>query len=208
MDTRVGCYGWIEQDGRVLLVHWSGDVDGNGAGWTLPGGGMEVGETPEQTARREVTEETGYVVELGEVMGVDSIYISPQDRLLPGDRVLHGLRVVYRARIVDGTLRVEQDGPPTTRAGSTGTSSRRWGASTWSASRAASPGGPDGFEPGGPAGYAPPSPSASMGTAVPLTLTRGLPGSTRTWIRLGRPMSAPWWMVIVVSSSTSPSSRR
>lgn len=110
MDTRVGCYGWIEQDGRVLLVHWSGDVDGNGAGWTLPGGGMEVGETPEQTARREVTEETGYVVELGEVMGVDSIYIPPQDRLLPGDRVLHGLRVVYRARVVDGTLRVEEDG--------------------------------------------------------------------------------------------------
>src|SRR5690606_25988513 len=48
-DTRVGCYAWIERDGHVLLPHWR-ERDAGGrdhAGWTLPGGGMEHGETPE-----------------------------------------------------------------------------------------------------------------------------------------------------------------
>jgi 8-oxo-dGTP diphosphatase len=110
MDTRVGCYGWIEQDGRVLLTHWMGNPEGASPGWTLPGGGMELGETTEQTALREVAEETGYVVELEELLGTDSIYISAEDRLLPGDGPLHGLRIIYRARIVGGTLTVETDG--------------------------------------------------------------------------------------------------
>lgn len=110
MDTRVGCYGWIEQDGKVLLTHWVGHSDGSGASWTLPGGGMEVGETTEETTLREVAEETGYVVELDGLLGTDSIYWSVEERQLPGDRPLHGLRIIYRARIVAGTLTVEQDG--------------------------------------------------------------------------------------------------
>jgi len=46
------------RDGRVVLVrHWlSKDV------WTLPGGGIDKGESPADAAKREVWEEVGYKV--------------------------------------------------------------------------------------------------------------------------------------------------
>lgn len=47
----------IDAVGRILLQHRSD----NGF-WGLPGGAMEVGESFEETARREVLEETGLVV--------------------------------------------------------------------------------------------------------------------------------------------------
>lgn len=40
----------------VLLLHRA-----DGQGWAFPGGGVEYMETPEQTARREVQEETGFI---------------------------------------------------------------------------------------------------------------------------------------------------
>jgi len=37
--------------------------------WTLPKGKLKAGESPEQAALREVEEETGYAVRLGEYLG-------------------------------------------------------------------------------------------------------------------------------------------
>lgn len=46
----------VIRDGRVLMVrHRHDGLDY----WTLPGGGLEPGESPENGARREVREETG-----------------------------------------------------------------------------------------------------------------------------------------------------
>jgi len=51
--------GALVRDGRILMVH---HVEGERTYWTLPGGGIEPGETPEQAAVREVFEETGIAV--------------------------------------------------------------------------------------------------------------------------------------------------
>lgn len=40
--------------------------------WTLPGGRMEMGESPIEALIREVREETGYHVEVGDLIGVYS----------------------------------------------------------------------------------------------------------------------------------------
>ena len=52
----------IVRDGRVLMVHERSRRH-NREWWTLPGGGIEPGETAEEAVRREVLEETGLVVE-------------------------------------------------------------------------------------------------------------------------------------------------
>ncbi len=51
----------IVRDGAVLMVHERSRRPGLREWWTLPGGGIEPGETPEQAVRREVLEETGLV---------------------------------------------------------------------------------------------------------------------------------------------------
>lgn len=108
MDLRVAAYGVITDDaGRVLLARWN---PGLFAKWTLPGGGMDPGEHPEATARREVFEETGYQIEIDELLGVDSLVIPGHDRLIPADEPVQGLRIVYRARVVGGELTFEADG--------------------------------------------------------------------------------------------------
>lgn len=53
-----------DSDGRVLLVERG---SGEGAGlWSVPGGKVEPGESLEAAAAREVHEETGFVVEVGD----------------------------------------------------------------------------------------------------------------------------------------------
>ncbi|MBE1874775.1 NUDIX hydrolase [Myceligenerans pegani] len=108
MDLRIGCYAVITDDaGRMLLPHWN---EGNRSGWTMPGGGMEPGEHPADAVVREVFEETGYHVELGELLGVDNIVIPAEDRIAPGAGPIQGVRLVWRARITGGELTVERDG--------------------------------------------------------------------------------------------------
>lgn len=47
----------LDPDGRTLLMEYRRPR--GGTLWTLPGGGLEAGETHEQAARRELFEETG-----------------------------------------------------------------------------------------------------------------------------------------------------
>ena len=55
-----------DEDGRVLLLETTYKED-----WELPGGVVEPGETPRAAAEREVAEEVGLVVELGQPLLTD-----------------------------------------------------------------------------------------------------------------------------------------
>lgn len=109
MDLRVAAYAVIlDEDGRVLLAHW---IEGRRAAWTMPGGGLEPGEDPADAVRREVREETGFRVQVGELLGIHSRVIPPGRRIQSERKEpLHTLRIVYRAKILGGRLRDEIDG--------------------------------------------------------------------------------------------------
>ena len=56
-SPRVGVGAVVLKEGRVLLVRRG--VDPNYGLWTIPGGGLHVGETLREGAEREILEETG-----------------------------------------------------------------------------------------------------------------------------------------------------
>ena len=56
----------LRDDGAVLLVRRARPPAVGS--WTLPGGKVEPGETPERAIAREVLEETGLVVTVGEIL--------------------------------------------------------------------------------------------------------------------------------------------
>ena len=107
-DTRLAAYALVVDDqDRVLLALWN---EGAEPAWTMPGGGVELHETPAEGAVREVREETGYDVELGPLLGIDTHVVPPEERIRPRGRPMKSVRVVYRARVVGGELRHEVDG--------------------------------------------------------------------------------------------------
>jgi 8-oxo-dGTP pyrophosphatase MutT (NUDIX family) len=53
----------VDRTGAVLLQHRDGNASVSPNQWAVPGGRVELGESPEAAARREVLEETGLVVD-------------------------------------------------------------------------------------------------------------------------------------------------
>jgi len=102
-QTRVGAYVVCVHDGAVLLSRFV-----RSGRWTLPGGGIDHGEHPEAAAVREVMEETGYVITLGPLIGVDSAQWKHAHDGRPID--MHALRILYTGEVVGGELRFEENG--------------------------------------------------------------------------------------------------
>lgn len=101
--TRIAAYGLITAADRILLCRLSATVRTHRGYWTLPGGGLDFGETPVDAMIREVKEETGLDVVQDTLLDIDSI-------CTPGrSGPMHSIRIVYRARVVGGALRPESD---------------------------------------------------------------------------------------------------
>ncbi len=108
---RVSAYVICEDgDGRLLLSRWIGYEDG--PHWSLAGGGLDPVEDPRQGALREVFEETGYIVELDGLLGVDVEHFVSERHVPAGyDGVdVYAVRIVYRGHVVGGELTHEVGG--------------------------------------------------------------------------------------------------
>jgi mutator protein MutT len=79
--VRPAAYAIIVNEGRLLLVRLRPTMK-----FHLPGGGIEPGETPEETVRREVREETGIEIEVGPLAHYEEFcfYYDPSDRAYRG----------------------------------------------------------------------------------------------------------------------------
>lgn len=61
---RVGVGAIVIREGRVLLVQRG--IEPSRGLWAIPGGSLELGETIQEGAEREILEETGVVIRAGE----------------------------------------------------------------------------------------------------------------------------------------------
>ena len=73
--------------------------------WSLPGGVVEIGETLRAAAEREALEETGLIVQAGEVLEV-------LDRIIPGEHgrpQYHYVLIDFLCRVNGGEMRAAGD---------------------------------------------------------------------------------------------------
>jgi 8-oxo-dGTP diphosphatase len=107
---RVAAYAVILRDDRILLSRLS-DALSRKPVWTLPGGGLDHGEDPRAAVVREVYEETGLDVTVGETAWVLSAHRA--DTWRRGRNVdAHALRIVY-----DGWVPLDSPQPRTVEVG-------------------------------------------------------------------------------------------
>lgn len=92
---RVAAYAVVTSERGLLLTRFSSRTHVSGD-WGLPGGGLEEGESPVEGVHREVWEETGQRIELGELVVVQSQHwVGPAPSGVLED--FHAVRIVYAA---------------------------------------------------------------------------------------------------------------
>jgi 8-oxo-dGTP diphosphatase len=88
---------------RVLLVKRNRSPNKNS--WAIPGGKVELGETLQQAAEREILEEAGIVIKAEDpVYTFDVIEYDAENRLR-----FHYVIIDLKARYIDGSLKASDD---------------------------------------------------------------------------------------------------
>jgi 8-oxo-dGTP diphosphatase len=98
----VGVGGVVVQDGRALIVKRAHEP--RKGEWSLPGGTVELGETLVEAVKREIREETGLDVEVGEVVEVFDRVHRLEDRIR-----YHFVIIDYLCHPIGGTLQAGDD---------------------------------------------------------------------------------------------------
>ncbi|RXZ77605.1 NUDIX hydrolase [Paenibacillaceae bacterium] len=99
MNVSCTAAGLIVKDGQVLLVKVT--YGANKGHWMLPGGFVDVGETFQEAAIREVQEESGLTAKVKSLIGVrDGI------RALPNGTE-HGIYLVFEMEVISGALCID-----------------------------------------------------------------------------------------------------
>jgi 8-oxo-dGTP diphosphatase len=99
----VGVGAVIIEDSRVLLVKRAHPP--LQAQWSIPGGVLEVGELVREAAVREAREETGLIVEPGELLGVYDRVLRHADQRVQ----YHYVLIDFLCRRVGGELQAADD---------------------------------------------------------------------------------------------------
>jgi 8-oxo-dGTP diphosphatase len=101
----VGVGAVIVQDRKLVLIRRG--VEPDKGKWSIPGGGVELGETVGDAAVREAKEECGLDIELFEDRPMDAL-----DKMVPGEKgrlKYHYVLLQFLARPKGGTLKPTSD---------------------------------------------------------------------------------------------------
>lgn len=89
-------YSLIHDEGQNKVLMVKNNKYNN---WSLPGGGVEKSETLAAAAVREAKEETGFTVEVGDIVAVNEAFMTKGDH--------HALFVTFKAKIVGGEIAIQ-----------------------------------------------------------------------------------------------------
>ena len=94
----------LDDDNEKILLVKRGNDPGRGK-WSFPGGLVNVGEAVRDAVKREIKEETGLLVEIGDLAGVIDVVIKDDD----GNIQYHYVIIDFFAKIESGEISPRSD---------------------------------------------------------------------------------------------------